>query len=149
MSKFEDAIRSIANNCRDDVLVLVETTVPPGTCTKVVKPILDKGLQKRGLVIDQYRLGHSYERVMPGPEYIDSIREFPRVFSGINDASADAVEDFLKTIIDVRKCDLKRLAHTNATEIAKVLENAYRATNILLQSNGQGLLKRQALIYTK
>ena len=67
---------------------------------------------------------------MPGPQYIDSIREFPRVYAGINEVSANAVEDFLKTIIDTSKCNLTRLEHTNATEMAKVLENSYRATNI-------------------
>ena len=67
---------------------------------------------------------------MPGPEYINSIREYPRVYSGINDESADAVELFLETIIDTSICNLTRLDHTNATEMAKVLENSYRATNI-------------------
>jgi nucleotide sugar dehydrogenase len=67
---------------------------------------------------------------MPGPEYIDSIREFPRVYSGVNKISADSTEQFLKTIIDSTKCDLTRLEHTNATEMAKVLENSYRAMNI-------------------
>ena len=67
---------------------------------------------------------------MPGPEYIDSIREFPRVFAGINETSADAVEEFLNTIIDLSKCEITRLEHTNATEMAKVLENSYRAMNI-------------------
>ena len=67
---------------------------------------------------------------MPGPEYIDSIREFPRVYSGCNVASADAIEAFLNTIIDTSICDLTRLEHTNATEMCKVLENSYRAMNI-------------------
>ena len=67
---------------------------------------------------------------MPGPEYIDSIREFPRVYSGVNKISADSTEQFLKTIIDSTKCELTRLEHTNATEMAKVLENSYRAMNI-------------------
>jgi UDP-N-acetyl-D-glucosamine dehydrogenase len=127
---FKSAIKSIGNNCRDDVLVLVETTVPPGTCQKIVKPIIEDELRRRGLDVDKYRLGHSYERVMPGPEYIDSIREFPRVYSGADVVSADAVESFLKTIIDVSVCDLTRLEHTTATEMAKVLENSYRAMNI-------------------
>lgn len=127
---FKAAIKSIGKNCRSDVLVLVETTVPPGTCEQVVKPILEKELTKRKMTLKDYRLGHSYERVMPGPQYIDSIREFPRVYSGVNESSANAVEKFLKTIIDVSKCDLTRLEHTNATEIAKVLENSYRAINI-------------------
>ena len=67
---------------------------------------------------------------MPGPEYIDSIRNFPRVYAGVTESSANAVEKFLKTIIDISKCDLTRLEHTNATEMAKVLENSYRAMNI-------------------
>ncbi len=130
LNGFKVAIQSIGANCRDDVLVLVETTVPPGTCDQVVKPIIEEELVKRDLSQKNYQLGHSYERVMPGPEYIDSIREFPRVYAGANKTSADAVEAFLKTIIDVSKCDLTRLEHTNATEMAKVLENSYRAMNI-------------------
>jgi len=127
---FKSAIQSIGSKCKDNVLILVETTVPPGTCEKVVKPIIENELTKRGLSLANYRLGHSYERVMPGPEYIDSIRDFPRVYSGLNSVSADAVEIFLKTIIDTSNCELTRLEHTNATEMAKVLENSYRAMNI-------------------
>ena len=127
---FKSAIKSIGSNCREDVLVLVETTVPPGTCEKIVKPIIEEELSSRGLEIGNYRLGHSYERVMPGPEYIDSIREFPRVYSGSSEVSADAVEVFLETIIDTSVCDLTRLEHTSDTEMAKVLENSYRAMNI-------------------
>ena len=130
LNGFKVAIQSIGRNCRDDVLVLVETTVPPGTCEQVVKPIIEEELVKRNLTLKDYRLGHSYERVMPGPEYINSIREFPRVYAGVNETSADAVKKFLKTIIDISKCDLTRLEHTNATEMAKVLENSYRAMNI-------------------
>ena len=130
LSGFKAAIQSVAMHCREDVLVLVETTVPPGTCDQVVKPIIEEGLVKRELTVEKYRLGHSYERVMPGPEYIDSIREFPRVYAGVNKKSADAIEGFLKTIIDISKCELTRLEHTNATEMAKVLENSYRAMNI-------------------
>ena len=106
---FKAAIQSIGRNCRDDALVLVETTVPPGTCYQVVKPIIEQELVKRELTLKNYRLGHSYERVMPGPEYIDSIREFPRVYAGINEVSADAVEGFLNTIIDITKCEITRL----------------------------------------
>lgn len=130
LSGFKTAIQSIGENCKDDALILVETTVPPGTCDQVVRPIIEEELYKRNLPANNFFLGHSYERVMPGPNYIDSIREYPRVYAGINENSADAVEEFLKTIIDVSKCELTRLEHTNATEMAKVLENSYRATNI-------------------
>ena len=129
LTNFKTAIRSVGKNCRNDSLILVETTVPPGTCEKIVKPIIEEEFQKRGIQ-NNFMLGHSYERVMPGPDYINSIREYPRVYSGINKRSADAVEEFLKSIINTSNCDLTRLDHTNATEMAKVLENSYRATNI-------------------
>jgi len=67
---------------------------------------------------------------MPGPDYIDSIQNFYRVYSGIDENSADSVEQFLKTIISTKDYPLTRLGSTNATEMAKVLENSYRAMNI-------------------
>lgn len=130
LSGFREAIKSIGNNCKEDALILVETTVPPGTCLKVVKPILIDCLEKRGLSTDKFKLAHSYERVMPGPDYIDSIQNFPRVYAGMDDKSADAAETFLRTIINTDKSSLTRLNSPNATEMAKVLENSYRAMNI-------------------
>ena len=67
---------------------------------------------------------------MPGPDYIDSIQNFYRVYSGIDKKSADETEEFLKTIISTERFPLTRLNSTNATEISKVLENSYRAMNI-------------------
>lgn len=130
LSGFRKAMAVVGKNCKEDVLILVETTVPPGTCEMIVSPIIEKELKDRGLRADRFRLGHSYERVMPGPNYIDSIRTFPRVYSGINEESAKATKEFLKTIIDTVQCPLTQLESTNATEMAKVLENAYRAMNI-------------------
>lgn len=130
LKNFKKAIKSIGENCRQDVLILVETTVPPGTCEKIIKPIIDKSLETRNLDSNKYKLGHSYERVMPGPDYIDSIKNFYRVYAGINEESANATEIFLKTIISTKEYPLTRLANTNSTELAKVLENSYRAMNI-------------------
>ena len=127
---FRKAMESIGSVCKEDVLILVETTVPPGTCRKVVLPIIANGLDARGAASDQFKLGHSYERVMPGPNYINSIKNFFRVYSGINARSANAVEKFLKTIISTDEYPLTRLKNTESTEMAKVLENSYRAMNI-------------------
>lgn len=130
LSGFRAAISTIGAHCRENALVLVETTVPPGTCARVVVPVLAEALKRRGLSADKLHVGHSYERVMPGPDYVDSIISFPRVYAGVTEASADATERFLRTIIDTERCPLTRLHSTNATEMAKVLENSYRATNI-------------------
>lgn len=130
LGPFRKAVESIGKHCKQDVLVLVETTVPPGTCAKIVKPILEQSLTERGLPTDEIRIGHSYERVMPGPKYVDSIQNFYRVFSGVDDKSAEATEHFLRTIIRTDEYPLTRLGITHATEMAKVLENSYRAMNI-------------------
>jgi UDP-N-acetyl-D-glucosamine dehydrogenase len=130
LTPFKKAIESIGAFCKPDVLVLVETTVPPGTSGKIVKPLLEESLQKRGLPVDQLKVGHSYERVMPGPKYVDSIQNFYRVFSGVDEKSAQAAETFLRTVIKTDEYPLTRLGNTHATEMAKVLENSYRAMNI-------------------
>ena len=46
LTPFKKAIESIGNYCKADVLVLVETTVPPGTSGKIVKPLLEECLEK-------------------------------------------------------------------------------------------------------
>tara|TARA_B100000214_G_scaffold228620_2_gene166614 strand:- start:2004 stop:3509 length:1506 start_codon:yes stop_codon:yes gene_type:complete len=126
---FKKAIKLIGKNCKEDVLILIETTVPPGS-TIIAKEILYKALHERNLSVNKIKIGHSYERVMPGPNYIDSIKNFYRVYSGIDKRSADYIEKFLKTIISIEKYPLTRLKNTNSTEMAKVLENSYRAMNI-------------------
>jgi UDP-N-acetyl-D-glucosamine dehydrogenase len=130
LTPFKKAITAIGANCKPDILVLIETTVPPGTSQKIVRPILEECLQNRGLSSDQLKVGHSYERVMPGPKYVDSIQNFYRVFSGTDEASALATEKFLRTVISTDEYPLTRLGNTQATEMAKVLENSYRAMNI-------------------
>ena len=60
----------------------METTVPPGTCERVVAPELAAALRQRGLPEDAILLAHSYERVMPGRDYFRSIVDFWRVYAG-------------------------------------------------------------------
>ena len=130
LSGFKSAIKSLGSRCKENALILVETTVPPGTCEKVIKPIIQAEFEKRNINFENLAIGHSYERVMPGPNYINSIKNFYRVFSGINNTSAERVKHFLKTIISTNEYPLTQLRNTNSTELAKVLENSYRAMNI-------------------
>ena len=129
LSAFKDAIKTIGENAKENVLILIETTVPPGT-TRLVAEIINEEYSKRGISFENVSIGHSYERVMPGPNYIDSIQNFYRVYSGIDEKSANEIESFLRTIIKTDEYPLTRLGNTNATEISKVLENSYRAMNI-------------------
>jgi len=129
-SHFIAAIETVAIAIPKSALVLIETTVPPGTCEKVVLPVLRKCFESRGFSPDDVRLAHSYERVMPGSEYLDSITNYWRVYSGLDERSAKQCESFLRSVVNTTEYPLTQLATMTASETAKVLENSYRATNI-------------------
>jgi UDP-N-acetyl-D-glucosamine dehydrogenase len=127
---FVEAMRTLGRTMPPGSLVIVETTVPPGTTEKLVAPALARELAARGLAPDAIGLAYSYERVMPGADYLDSIVRSPRNYAGLTPAAAAACERFLSSVIDVGAHPLARLASTTACETAKVLENSYRATLI-------------------
>jgi nucleotide sugar dehydrogenase len=81
---------------------------------------------------DAFLLAHSFERVMPGADYLASITRFWRAYAGHTPEAADACERFLASVIQVAEHPLTRLRSTTASEIAKLLENSYRAVNIAL-----------------
>ena len=130
MEPFVEAIETIGSLCRPDALIIIETTVPPGTCEKIVYPTISRILKDRGLSADKIKIGHSYERVMPGDQYISSIVNMPRVYAGISTQSSLAVARFLSTILNVEEHPLIPMTNTNESEFSKVLENSYRAANI-------------------
>lgn len=129
-SNLQAAIRTLGTYMPPGSLIMVETTVPPGTCEKVIAPEIAAALATRGLPNDALLLAHSYERVMPGKDYLRSIINFWRVYAGSTPEAADACEAFLSKVINVKDYPLTRLHSTTASETAKVLENSYRAVNI-------------------
>lgn len=126
---FESSIKTLGRFIKRDCLVIIETTVPPGFCVNVVKPIIRSEFKKRNIKSSP-RIVHSYERVMPGKEYLNSIRNYFRTFSGIDKKSAKLGRTFLKSVIRTNIYPLKEEQYTEASEFAKILENSYRATNI-------------------
>ena len=149
LNNFKKGINSIAERCKEVILLLVETTVPPGTCKKIIYPLFKRIFKKRKISIKNFKLGHSYERVMPGPGYLDSIINFYRVFSGINTKSEVEIEKFLKTIISTKNYPLTKLKSTTSSEMAKVLENSYRALNISFIVEWSRFAEESELIYMK
>ncbi len=129
-SGFKAAIRILGDRLPAGALILVETTVPPGTCERIVAPIIEESLRQRRLGAQDLLISHSYERVMPGAGYLASIREFWRVYAGRDERAAAACEAFLTSLIDTKRFPLTRVVSTTASELGKVLENSYRATNI-------------------
>ena len=86
MAALEKSLKIIAERIQPECMVLIETTVPPGTTEYVAYPIMKKTFTSRGIE-DEPCLAHSFERVMPGREYVKSIRDFWRVCSGVNPVS--------------------------------------------------------------
>ena len=131
LAPFTKAIRTIGRHMRSEALVLVETTVPVGTTERIVLPLLQEERVARGIA-GPVRLAHAYERVMPGPRYIESIRRFWRVCAAVDSESAGLARQFLATFVDTGAYPLRELESPTASELAKLLENSYRAANIAL-----------------
>jgi nucleotide sugar dehydrogenase len=127
MAALEASMATIAENIPPAALVLIETTVAPGTTEQVAYPIMKKVFKKRGIRSEPL-LAHSYERVMPGRHYVASIRDFWRVCSGVNAAARKLVAQFLTDVLHTDKYPLTVLDRPIESETAKIIENSYRAT---------------------
>lgn len=148
MDDLEKSLEIIGDEIRPDALVLIETTVPPGTTEQVAYPLIKKAFRKRGITTEPI-LAHSYERVMPGADYVASIRNFWRVCSGINSESRDRVVKFLSDVLDTKNFPLTVLDRPMESETAKIVENSYRAAilaflnewSLFAERNGIDLIK--------
>jgi len=148
MAALEASLHVIAEHIPADALVLIETTVAPGTTEQVAYPIMKKVFRKRGIKSDPL-IAHSYERVMPGRNYVASIRDFWRVCSGINEKAKKRVEKFLTEVLNTEKYPLTVMDRPIESETAKIVENSYRATilafldewSLFAERNGVDLIK--------
>lgn len=129
-SCFRAAINTLGTHLKTGALVIVETTVPPGTCERIVVPELAAALLSRGEDAGAIGVAHSYERVMPGPDYLASITNFWRVYAGHTPDAANRCEAFLRKVVNTEAYPITRLHSTTASEMAKILENSFRAANI-------------------
>ena len=148
IAALEESLKVIGEKIPPGCLVLIETTVPPGTTEYVAYPILKKAFEKRGIASEPL-LAHSYERVMPGRNYVSSIRDFWRVCSGVNETSRRRVTKFLSEVLNVEKFPLTVLDRPIESETCKIVENSYRATilaflnewSLFAERNGVDLIK--------
>jgi len=148
ISSLEQSFKVIGANIPPTCLVLIETTVPPGTTEYIAYPIIKKSFERRGIESEPL-LAHSFERVMPGREYVSSIRDIWRVCSGINQEARERVVKFLSEILNVRTYPLTVLDRPIESETCKIVENSYRATllafmdewSLFCERNGVDLVK--------
>ena len=62
--------------------IIIESTLLPGTSEKILYPILKYQFKKRNLDIEELTFGYSYERIMPGRNYLNSITDNYKSISG-------------------------------------------------------------------
>jgi len=148
MSALEATMLTIGEKIEPHCLVLIETTVAPGTTEFVAWPIMKKAFARRG--IDAVPLlSHSFERVMPGRHYVSSIRDFWRVCSGCNAEARARVEKFLHEVLNTEQFPLTVMDRPIESETTKIVENSYRATtlaflnewSLFAERNGVDLIK--------
>jgi nucleotide sugar dehydrogenase len=126
------AMKMVGSKIPVGTLVTVESTLPLGMCDTVLYPALCEGQKDQGLDPKQNPplLAFCYERVMPGPDYLDSVNNFWRSIAGINEESLNRAEEFLSKFVNTKEYPIWKHKNTRAAEMSKLLENAYRATNI-------------------
>jgi UDP-N-acetyl-D-glucosamine dehydrogenase len=121
------ATHAVASILRPGMLVILQSTTHPGTTTEVVQPVLEERGLRAGV---DFHLAFSPERVDPGnPTW--TVHNTPKVVGGVTDACAKRARAVLESVMDGPGL-VRVVGSPAAAEMAKLLENTYRAVNIAL-----------------
>ena len=123
-SVLEAACRSLGKILKGGDLVVLETTVPPGTTDRLVSSWLQ---QASGLGREEFHLAYSPERIMTGYS-ISRLREFPKVVGGTDEKSGQLACQLYRRFIP----HLHLVSSARVAEMIKVMEGCYRDVNIAL-----------------
>lgn len=116
----------IGENLKKDDLVLVRSTVIPGTTEETILPILE---EKSGLKVgENFYLAYSSERIAEGKAF-DEFENMPTVVAGINNKSLERAKEILKIVC---KTDIVEASNIKVVETSKVFENVQRDVNIAM-----------------
>ncbi|MCA9837571.1 MAG: UDP-N-acetyl-D-mannosamine dehydrogenase [Trueperaceae bacterium] len=125
LSYVVSATKELCKVLRKGDLIILESTVPPGTCANVVAPIIELEL---GLSHESdYYLAHCPERVIPGNILTEMIKN-DRIIGGTTPEATRRTADLYRHFVE------GQLLLTDATtaELCKLMENTYRDVNIAL-----------------
>lgn len=120
LSYVVSATKSVSSVLQKHNLVILESTVPPGTTIKIVKPILD--VKKI-----PYYLSYVSEKAMPGNTLFE-MQNNHRIIGGINKVSTEKTRKIYKSFV---KSDI-HLTDPTTAETVKLMENSFRDVNIAL-----------------
>lgn len=118
----EAAGNAIADVLRDGDTVVLESTVPPGTTTGQLRPILERSGRSASR---DFTLAFSPETVLPG-NTLSELRENDRIVGGVETTMVPDVVALYRTFVtgDIRTTD------ATTAEFVKLIQNAYRDVNI-------------------
>ena len=117
------ACRDIGTFMRPGTVVIVESTIAPGTMDRVVRPALEDVSRK--VSGRDFHIGHCPERVMPG-KLVKNMRTMSRVCGGDDAATAELIKRLYSAVVEA-SLDTSDMV---TAEVVKTAENAYRDVNI-------------------
>jgi len=127
LSALEKAALSIAAGLKRGDLVILESSVPPGTTRGFLKRILE---EKTGMKAeDDFLLAYSPERIAEGRAIKDIVENYPKIVGGIGPKSLRVASALYEMIA---KKGVKRMSNEMAAEFEKLAEGVYRDVNIAL-----------------
>ncbi len=124
LSYVVSACEMIVPHLRKGNLVIIESTIPPKTCDKQVKYILEKSGLK---ICEDFYLAHCPERAIPGNTIQEMIFN-DRVIGGVDKKSTQLTA---KLYSSFAKGNL-HLTNSATAEMIKLMENTFRDVNIAL-----------------
>ena len=127
LSYVESATRTVAKVLRKGMLVVLQSTTYPGTTTEFVRPILEEQGLRAGV---DFHLAFSPERVDPGNTKWN-VRNTPKVVGGLTPTCTNLAKTLLLSLMDDPSL-VRTVESPDVAEMAKLLENTYRAVNIAL-----------------
>lgn len=117
-----NATKSTLEICEKNSIIIIESTVSPGTIDKFVRPLIDDHFIKTGVIV---HLVHAPERIIPG-NMVYELAHNSRTIGADNPDIGERVASIYRKVTDgeVIVTDIK------TAEMTKVVENTFRAVNI-------------------
>ena len=117
-----EAVKDVLKVCPQGAIVVIESTISPGTIDKFIRPVIEKEKYKIGKDI---HLVHAPERIIPG-NMIYELLHNNRTIGADDKVIGEKIKKYYATFCqgDIVVTDIR------TAEMTKVVENTFRAVNI-------------------